>query len=69
MATSPPRCESCHRKIDTRDPRADHLFNRPDETEVWLCGKPKCYDKYNGTEPEDHHDARAADSPGARSSS
>jgi hypothetical protein len=50
------RCEVCKRKVDPERPGADHLFNRPDDTEVWLCGRPACLRAYNeedDVEPND----------------
>ena len=49
MATKRP-CESCGRQVNPDRPGADHLFNRPDGSEVWLCGRPACLRKYNEEE-------------------
>ena len=46
MATKRP-CEVCRRQVNPDRPGADHLFNRPDGSEVWLCGRPKCLTDYN----------------------
>lgn len=40
-------CAQCGRKVDKERQGADHLFNRPDGSEVWLCGRPVCLQKYN----------------------
>lgn len=47
-------CAQCGRKVNKDREGADHLFNRPDGAEVWICGRPSCLRAYN--EEEDVHE-------------
>lgn len=50
------KCVVCGRKVNRERPGADHLFNRPNDEEVWLCGRPACLRTYNeedGDEPNE----------------
>ncbi len=44
------RCVQCGRIANKT---GQHLYDRPDGSEAWLCGRPKpCAAEYNGPEAE-----------------
>lgn len=44
-----PRCIICKKLIRPTNEHADHLYNKPNGEEVWVCSK-RCADKYNEQE-------------------